>query len=130
MKVYDYKMEFGWEDHNGIGEKLIQQIIKGEKTATCALKEEYSEQELKEIYESVGKTATVVDKNGNPRCNVRLKVVVETTVGNPDPRLVRGEGYGDNTKHFQEAHRIVWNELGVKVNEGTILIAELFEVVK
>ncbi len=47
VKVHHYKMIFGWEDDHGIGEMLIQQILKGEKTATCAPKEEYSEKEMK-----------------------------------------------------------------------------------
>ncbi|BAB04617.1 hypothetical protein P4637_15410 [Halalkalibacterium halodurans] len=128
-KEHKYRMVFGWEDDNGIGEMLIQQIINGEKTATCAPKEEYSEQELQETYEPVGENVTVFDKNGNARCTVRLLEVFETTFGNPDLRLVRGEGNGDNVSKFQEDHRIAWKDIGVDLRDDTVLIVELFELV-
>jgi uncharacterized protein YhfF len=38
IKVHKFKTVFGWENDHGIGEQLIQQIISGEKTATCAQK--------------------------------------------------------------------------------------------
>lgn len=75
--VHHYKMSFGWENDNGIGETLIQQILKREKTATCAPKGEYSAEELAETYETVGEIVTVFDKEGNARCNVRMKEVFE-----------------------------------------------------
>lgn len=126
--VHKYKMVFGWEGDEGIGEMLIQQILKGEKTATCAPKKEYSEKELQKTYEPVGKIVTVYDKNDKPRCNVRLKEVFETTFGNPDLRLVRGEGNGDDIRKFQEDHRLAWKEIAPDLNNETILIVELFEL--
>lgn len=127
-KEHDHKMIFGWEDDNGIGEMLLQQILRGEKTATCAPKEEYSETELAETYEPIGKLVTVYDKNNNPRCNVRLKEVFETTFGTPDLRLVRGEGDGDDVSKFQEAHRLAWKDISTELKDDTILIVELFEL--
>ncbi|RUT46455.1 hypothetical protein EJP82_11420 [Paenibacillus anaericanus] len=124
-----YKMIFGWENDNGIGEMLIQQILNGEKTATCAPKEEYSEKELLETYEPVGEILTVYDKEGIPRCNVRLIEVFETTFGNPDLRLVRGEGDGDDVNKFQEDHRLAWKDINVELKDETVLIVELFELV-
>ncbi|GIN88731.1 hypothetical protein J6TS2_51170 [Heyndrickxia sporothermodurans] len=128
IKVHKYKMIFGWEGDNGIGEMLIQQILKGEKTATCAPKKEYSEEELQKTYEPVGEIVTVYDKHDKPRCNVRLKEVFETTFGNPDLRLVRGEGNGDDIRKFQEDHRFAWKEMAFDLNNETILIVELFEL--
>ncbi|MGE7603452.1 hypothetical protein ACQKL5_13330 [Peribacillus sp. NPDC097675] len=128
-KEQDHKMIFGWENDNGIGEMLLQQILRGEKTATCAPKEEYSETELVETYEPVGKPVTVYDKNNNPRCNVRLKEVFETTFGTPDLRLVRGEGNGDDVSKFQEDHRLAWKDIRTDLKDDTILIVELFELV-
>ena len=128
-KEHDHKMIFGWEDDNGIGEMLLQQILRKEKTATCAPKEEYSETELAETYEPVGKLVTVYDKNNNPRCNVRLKEVFETTFGTPDLRLVRGEGDGDDVSKFQENHRLAWKDIRTDLKDDTILVVELFELV-
>ncbi|CAM4489176.1 ASCH domain-containing protein [Paenibacillus tarimensis] len=125
----DYKMIFGWEGDNGLGELLIQQIIEGRKTATCAPKEQYSAEELKEVYEPIGEVLSVCDKQGNIRCRVRLHAVIETTFGKPDSRLVRGEGNGEDVKQFQEDHRIAWADSGIDLNDNTILVAELFELV-
>ena len=128
-KEHDHKMIFGWKDDNGIGEMLIQQILRGEKKATCAPKEEYSKTELAETYEPVGKLVTVYDKYDNPRCNVRLKEVFETTFGTPDLRLVRGEGDGDDVSKFQEDHRLAWKDISTELKDDTLLIVELFELV-
>ncbi|WP_432803710.1 hypothetical protein [Brevibacillus borstelensis] len=121
MTVHNHKMIFGWEEDNGLGERLIQQILRGEKTATCAPKEEYSAEELQQTYEPVGKIVTVYDKHGNPRCNVRLKEVFETTFGNPDMRLVQGEGNGDDVAQFQEDHRLAWKDIGITLTDDTVL---------
>lgn len=133
IPIHPFKMVFGWENDNGIGERLIQQIIRGEKTATCAPKSEYSPEELRQTYEPVGQLMTVYDKHDQPRCNVKLIEVFETTFGNPDSRLVRGEGNGDNTAQFQADHRLAWQNLteaGMELNDDTILVVELFELVQ
>jgi len=129
VKESNFKMVFGWENDNGIGEMLIQQILKGEKTATCAPKEAYSKEELEKTYEPVGQIVTVYDNEDNPRCNVRLKEVFETTFGNPDLRLIQGEGDGNNIIKFQEDHKLAWKDSGIDLNEETILVVELFEIV-
>lgn len=127
-----YKMIFGWEDDNDLGEQLIQQIIRGEKTATCAPKMTYSEQELKEVYEAAKQVVKVYDKYDQPRCRVRMVDVFETTFGDPDLRLVRGEGNGEDVRQFQQDHREAWAglvESGFALDQNTLLIVELFELV-
>ena len=91
MKVYPYKSQFGWDGDKGLGERLISKILSGEKTATCCPKSEYSVDELKEVYDSKGKNVTVIGKDGNPVCNIRMLDVFETTFGEPHPLLVKGE---------------------------------------
>ncbi|MDP4095580.1 ASCH domain-containing protein [Paenibacillus sp. P96] len=133
IPIQPYKMVFGWEKDNGLGEMLIQQIIRGEKTATCAPKSEYSAEELRQTYAPVGQLMTVYDKQDRPRCNVKLIEVFETTFGNPDLRLVHGEGNGDNAVQFQADHRLAWQDLieaGMELNDDTILVVELFELVQ
>lgn len=49
MKIYKLKSTFGWEGDDGLGEQLIQQILAGEKTATCAPKSLYSKDELRDV---------------------------------------------------------------------------------
>gem|GEM_PF-3828295 len=42
MRVYPDRTVFGWPGDNGLGERLIMQILRGEKTATCSLRETYT----------------------------------------------------------------------------------------
>lgn len=99
-----FTTQFGWEGDNGVGERLILQIMAGTKTATACPKAFYSESELTEIYQSVGKIVTVLDKNDQPRCKIRQLEVFETNFGAPDPKLVWGEGHGKNPEAFQKTH--------------------------
>ena len=103
MQIHERKMEFG-DDGAGLRERLIQQILAGVKTATCDLKEFCSAQEIRDLDGPFGWHETVLDGAGRARCNIRVTEVYETTFGNPDPRLVRGEGNGDDAAEFQRGH--------------------------
>jgi uncharacterized protein YhfF len=131
VELQNRKSQFGWDGDDGIGERLIAQIIEGTKTATAGPRSLYTLDELADLQQSVGKPVTVIDKNGNPRCNIRITDVFETTFGNPDPRLVAGEGYGTDVQAFQLAHEKAWADLvaqgQLKLDGDTILVVELFE---
>ncbi len=132
MIVYKDTSEFGWDEDNGIGEMLIQQIIAGTKTATCSFKDAYSKDELDQVYSTKGRNVTVVDKYGIPRCNIFIEDIFKTTFGNPDRRLVKGEGDGEDIEKFQEDHRKAWNAtMGDQpLMNDTILIVELFRCIE
>ncbi|MBS4538773.1 hypothetical protein GOQ27_09875 [Clostridium sp. D2Q-11] len=132
MKIYEDKSYFGWDGDNGVGEMLIQQIIDGMKTATCSFKILYEEQELEEVFGRKGKIVTVFNNEEEPRCNIRILDIFETTFGNPDMRLVRGEGDGEDIERFQKDHCIAWyNTVKDKdLTDDTIFIVELFELVE
>ncbi|SCY54430.1 ASCH domain-containing protein [Alkaliphilus peptidifermentans] len=132
MLIYPHKAVFGWDGDNGIGDMLILDITDGKKTATCSFKEEYTELELQELFETKGRIVTVEDHEGIPRCNIRIIDIFETTFGNPDLRLVKGEGNGEDVKKFQEDHRHAWNQTvkDKKLTDDTLLIVELFELVE
>jgi uncharacterized protein YhfF len=104
MQVYERKMEFGGKYDPGLSERLIQQIQEGVKTATCDLKSLCTEQELADLDAPHGWLETVIDDQGSPRCNVRVTAVYETTFGDPDPRLVSGEGDGEDLEKFKSDH--------------------------
>lgn len=128
MKVYPDKTVFGWPGDNGIGERLIMQVLRGEKTATCSLKEAYTPEELAQLCSTQGKVVSVLDSLSRHRCNIIIKKIFETTFGNPDPRLLSGEGYGSDAQRLQEAHRKAWSEevaQGLHFNEKTVLMVEL-----
>ena len=132
MKIYENISSFGWDGDNGIGEMLIQQIIDRVKTATCSFKILYEEHELHEVYETKGKMVTVVNNQEEPKCNIRIIDVFETTFGDPDIRLVRGEGDGEEIQKFQGDHRTAWNNTvkDIQLTDDEILIVELFELVE
>ncbi|MBA2618927.1 MAG: ASCH domain-containing protein [Rubrobacter sp.] len=130
----DYRLEFGWEGDGGLGERLIREVIEGEKTATCAPRSDYTEEELAEVVSSLGQVVDVVDENDNPRCRVRMLAVYETTFGLPAPGVVRGEGFGDDAEAFRQDHRAAWaeemEEEGNPLSDGTVLVVEEFELVE
>jgi len=132
--VTDYRLEFGWEGDGGLGERLIREVIEGEKTATCAPRSDYTKEELAEVVSSLGQVVDVVDENDNPRCRVRMLAVYETTFGLPAPGVVRGEGFGDEAEAFRQDHRAAWaeemEEEGNPLSDGTVLVVEEFELVE
>ncbi len=130
----DYRLEFGWDGDGGLGERLIREVIDGEKTATCAPRSDYTEEELAEVVASKGQVVDVVDENDEPRCHVRMLAVYETTFGLPAPGVVRGEGFGDDAEAFRRDHREAWaeemEEEGNPLSDETILVVEEFELVE
>lgn len=133
IQIYPDRSQFGWPGDNGLGERLIGQILRGDKTATCSPKEGYTQAELAELLGTKGKVVTVVDQLGHAHCNIRIIDVFETTFGSPDPRLVRGEGLGEDSAEFQAVHRTAWAAevaQGMRLDQQTVLMVELFERVE
>ncbi len=130
----NYRIEFGWEGDGGLGERLIREVIEGEKTATCAPRSDYTEEELAEVIDARGEVIDVVDEHDEPRCRVRMVAVYETTFGLPAPGLVRGEGFGDDAEAFRQDHREAWSEEmeeeGNPLSDDTVLVVEEFELVE
>ena len=132
MQRHEHTAEFGWDDDDGLGDRLIQQIIDGEKYATCGFKAAYSANELEEVFGNQGRVVTVIDSRGTARCNIKILEVFETSFGDPDIRLVRGEGDGDDVAKFQADHTLAWQaDFGdAPLSADETLIVELFELVE
>ncbi len=135
MKIHDRKMTFGGENDDGLGDLLIQQVLDGVKTATCDLRCFCTQQEIADLGATPGWMETVVDSAGNPRCNIRVIAVYETSFGNPPPRLVRGEGDGDDVAKFKYDHERwfskLLNEKGLpSLTDESQLVAWEFELVE
>jgi uncharacterized protein YhfF len=134
MLVYERKLEFGWDGDNNLGFRLIQQILEGKKTATCAPLFGYQKEELTAVFASQGELVTVIDKEQRSWCNVRIVDVFQTSFGNPDPRLVSGEGNGDNAEQFRQDHQRDWESWlaaeGYSLTNETVLVAEVFELIE
>ena len=94
-----------------------------------------TEQERADVHEEPGWFETVVDKENKPRCNIRVTNVYETTFGQPDPRLVRGEGDGEDTEKFKRDHEkyfsVLLKEKGLPpLTDDSVLIVWEFELVE
>ena len=130
----DYALEFGWPGDGGLGERLVRQIIDGEKTATCCPRSDYEPEELAEVVGSVGEVVDVRDGDGETRCRVRMLAVYETTFGLPAPGLVAGEGNGVDANAFRRDHVDAWAEdmaaEGRPLTDDTILVVEEFELIE
>ena len=133
MEISGSTSQFGWEGDDGAGERLILQILRGEKTATACPKIFLGLKDVDALYASVGGLLTVVDKHGRPRCTIRQLAVFETTYGKPDPRLVAGEVCADAAE-FRRGHAHVWDDMfekaGSALRDETVLLVELFELVE
>jgi len=132
--VHERKCQFGWADSNGLGDVLIRQLIAALKTATCCPSEDDTAEELRALYARPGQLSTVVDKAGVPRCTVRTRAVYDTLFGQPDPRLARGEGNGEDVEAFKRDHHESWDAwlatLGRTLTDETVLVVEEFELVE
>ena len=130
----DYSLEFGWPDDGGLGDRLVRQILSGEKTATCCPRSDYDGEELSEVVGSVGEIVDVRDGDGEVRCRVRMLAVYETTFGLPAPGLVAGEGNGADADAFRRDHLDAWAEdmaaEGRPLTDDTILVVEEFELIE
>lgn len=123
-------MRFGWDGDGGVGEMLIAQTIAGTKTATCGFRDAYTPEELAEVRGNVGSIIPVTDREGVVRAHIRILEVFETTFGDPDPRLIAGEGDGDDVAKFQADHRVAWaaDFPDRPLTEDAVLVVELFEL--
>lgn len=127
-----HRIEFGWVGDGGLGERLVRQIIDGTKTATCGFKRAYTPEELEDVRGGVGRLHEASAVGGPPRCVIRVTEVFETPFGDPDPRLVAGEGDGADVAKFQADHRVAWRSEFPDSDPGADepLVVELFELVE
>lgn len=81
------RFRFGWYGDNGLGERMIQAILAGRKTATACPAYDPEDADLK-----AGDELQLVDKHGTVRANMVVTVVENRTFGSFDEDLARREG--------------------------------------
>jgi len=96
LDVHDELVQLGFEDDDGLGELLLQRLLAGTLTVLWEPVDLLDDEEVATIDASRGTRLTIVDADGEPACNVEVAEVLRTTWGTPDPRLVEGEGYGND----------------------------------
>lgn len=81
------RFRFGWYGDGGLGEKMIQSILAGRKTATACPAYDPEDADLK-----VGDSLQLVDKHGNVRAQLVVTIVELRTFGSFDEDLAHREG--------------------------------------
>jgi uncharacterized protein YhfF len=132
MPEIQRRIEFGWPGDDGLGERLVTQIIDGRKTATCGFKAVYTPEELADVYEGVGELRLASSCGGPARCVIRVTEAFETSFGDPDPRLVAGEGDGEDVAAFQADHRNAWeaDRPAEALSDDEVLVVEILELIE
>lgn len=131
MIIHKIKSYFGLSDREDIINSTISQIIDGKKTAACTFKDLYTPKEIDQILKTKEEFVTIIDALGQPRCNIKIIDVFETSYGNPDQRLLDGEGDNCTLEKFQEYYSSIWDSIlkDLPLTDDTILIVEIFEYI-
>ncbi len=102
-------MSFGYEGDRGLGDRLLQAVLRGEKTATSSLAVEYLSGEP---LPRVGQRLRLVDHEGRLQGEVettRVRIVPLHLVGD-DVARDEGEGFV-GAAQWRSNHMAYWNEV-------------------
>ncbi|MDX1658014.1 MAG: hypothetical protein R3343_04270 [Nitriliruptorales bacterium] len=131
-EFHEQIVQLGWDGDHGFGELLLARLLSGALDVLYEPVAVLDEDELDELRTSGGQELTVIDADEDPRCNVRVTDVFETTWGDPDPRLVAGEGYGDDAAGWRRANEAMLGgaleETGEELDADTRLIVQRVQV--
>lgn len=133
MELSEDLVQLGFADDDGLGELLVERLLAGSLRVLWEPIALLDEADAAAMRDGVGGVLTVVDSDGEPACNVRVVETFTTTWGDPDPRLVAGEGYGEDTDAWQ---RFVEPALAagladedLELTDDTTLLVQQVEVV-
>lgn len=132
MQVHEDAIQLGWEGDEGFGDLLVDRLIAGSLTVLFEPIDLLDAADVADLRGSVGRDVTVFDSDEEPRCNVRVVEVFETTWGDPDPRLVAGDGYVDDVEAWRRSVagslRDALGATGHELGPDTTLIVQRVEV--
>ncbi|MET9921599.1 ASCH domain-containing protein [Streptomyces sp. NPDC006435] len=113
---------------------LVAAILRGEKTTTTSLRQDYE----REALPKVGDRALVIDSAGSPVCIEEIVGVREVRLADVDLRHAIDEGEGFETvAQWREAHEAFWaspdyldsiGDPGFTVDDDTIVVLARFRV--
>lgn len=109
-------MDFGHPDDGGLGERLLQAVLRGEKTATSSLVVEYL---AGDPLPRVGERLRLVDHAGRSHGVVettRVVVVPMSEVGD-DVAAAEGEGF-TGAADWRAEHVRFWTEVTAEVRQA------------
>lgn len=132
MEIHESAVQLGWEGDDGFGELLIERLIAGSLQVLYEPLAVLDADEVEELRNSEGEHLTVFDAEGEPRCNVVVREVFETSWGDPDARLVTGDGYGTDVEGWRRANEGMLGgaleDAGGELTDDTALLVQRVEV--
>ena len=132
MEIHDQAVQLGWEGDDGFGELLIARLQSGALSVLYEPLAVLDDEEVVEMHTSEGQPVTVFDADGEPRGNVVVREVFETTWGDPDPRLVAGDGYGEDVDGWRRGNGGMLSgaleDVGEELDDDTALLVQTVEV--
>ena len=105
------------------GDRLVNLVLDGKKTATTSL------YELDNISE-VGYISILTDTKDNNVCFIKTSNVIVTELKNITWDLAKLEGENKSLNEWKESHINYFKKLDPNFNENTRVIFEVFEVIK
>ena len=133
MELSEDLVQLGFAEDNGLGELLVERLLAGSLRVLWEPVDLLDEADAEAMRDGVGSVLTVVDSDGEPACNVRVLDTFTTTWGDPDPRLVAGEGYGEDVaawRRFAEpALAAGLAEEDIDLDADTELLVQQVEVI-
>lgn len=134
MDVHEDLVQLGFAGDDGLGELLVERLLAGSLRVLWEPVVLLGEDDEAAMRTGVGGLLTVVDGDGEPACNVRVTDVFETTWGDPDDRLVAGEGYAGDVAAWRRfvgpALRDGLAEDGRRLTDDIVLLVQQVELVE
>ena len=108
--------------------RLVQAVLRGEKTATAGLREDYAPHTDEPLPE-VGERFALLDYDDRPVAVVETTEVRIVPAGEIDLEFARDEGEGfESVEDWRRAHENFWTERGL--TDDTLIVAERFRLVE
>jgi uncharacterized protein YhfF len=115
-------MELGYP-RTELRRKLVDAVLRGEKTATAGLREEQDQLAWP------GQRSLLLGYDGEPVGVVEITEVRVVRAGDVDERFARDEGEGfESVADWREAHERFWSEH--EITDDTLIVAERFRLLR
>jgi uncharacterized protein YhfF len=120
-------------------DQLVAAVLRGEKTATASLREEYEPFGPDKLPE-VGERSVVVDSNDEPVAVIETTELRVVRAGDVDEQFARDEGEGfESVADWRAAHERFWGanpareaagQPAHEIDDDTLVVCERFRVVE
>ena len=108
-------------------DKLIDLVLKGEKTATTSLYSAYNDQNIPKK----GDRSIIVYDNGKDACMIENTDVIITEFRNINEKLAFLEGEGDKSlEYYRKMHIEYFKNIDKNFNDNTKVVFEVLEIIE